>query len=117
MTGRSAAAALSDTSSCSVASSSRRTYVLVRAVLACKGRIVCHNILIAPVQWDKFLSCSSRPNAASEADVNTYISEYREAPAGGLAGALGGAAVAEAIVADLDEVFAGALELGDGDRV
>mmetsp|Transcript_27306 Transcript_27306/g.62907 ORF Transcript_27306/g.62907 Transcript_27306/m.62907 type:complete len:641 (+) Transcript_27306:44-1966(+) len=65
------------------------------------------------VSWQKFISCTSRPNVAYEAEITTYMTMVREERVKSMDDAMKRCAESEDIVGDLMELRCKAREQGD----
>lgn len=68
------------------------------------------------ISWQKFISCTSRPNVAFENEITTYMTMVREEPAHKMEDAMRKCHESEEIVGDLMELYCKAREDGDSAR-
>lgn len=66
--------------------------------------------------WQKFISCTSRPNVAFENEITTYMTLVREEPSNDMEDAMRKCRDSEEIVGDLMELYCKAREEGDTAR-
>eukprot|EP00931_Biecheleriopsis_adriatica_P057438 TRINITY_DN3406_c0_g1_i2.p1 TRINITY_DN3406_c0_g1~~TRINITY_DN3406_c0_g1_i2.p1 ORF type:complete len:643 (+),score=161.51 TRINITY_DN3406_c0_g1_i2:87-2015(+) len=71
--------------------------------------------LEAKIEWQKFVSCTSRPNVAYESEITTYVTMAREERTGkeSIEEAIDKCKAAEEVVGDLLELYCKACEEGD----
>lgn len=68
------------------------------------------------INWQKFISCTSRPNVAFENEITTYMTMVREEPVSKMEDAMRKCHESEEIVGDLMELYCKAREEGDTAR-